>query len=65
MARHDRMFQDVHCEVADDRPAIDALIRPGLLRAFPLPRGGDAVEEQFRCLLEALSPARLEAGARP
>jgi hypothetical protein len=39
----------------DTRAGLDALIRPGLQRAFPLPRDDN---ERFQQLLEALAQRR-------
>ncbi len=42
-------------DAVEERPSICDLIRPGLLRAFPLPSKGGADEEKFRVLLDALA----------
>lgn len=39
----------------DAPPAIDALIGPGLRRAFPLEAGDESADDRFRLLLRALA----------
>lgn len=39
----------------ESRPRIEGLIRPGLLKAFPLPERGHHPDERFERLLDALA----------
>ena len=56
MARHDLLLHsDVHSDVAETYAPIDALIRSGLRRAFPLPASRQDDDETFRLLLAALA----------
>lgn len=54
IARNDRPTE-ARSEADERRPSISDLIRPGLLRAFPLPATGGADEERFRSLLDSLA----------
>ena len=58
MARHDYQYWDDQSGGAETRASMDALIRPGLLKAFPLPAEGQAHDDRFRLLLEALAQRR-------
>ena len=58
MARYDHHFSDDGSGDAEPRAHIDVLIRPGLRRAFPLPAEGQAGDERFRLLLNALAQRR-------
>jgi hypothetical protein len=63
MARHDPLLHSAaYSDVAETRTPIDALIRTGLGRAFPLPAKGQDIDETFRLLLDAL--ARRHGGNR-
>jgi len=63
MARHDLLLHsDASSDVAETRTRIDAGIRTGLRRAFPLAAEGQD-NEAFRLLLDAL--ARRHGGNRP
>lgn len=55
MARDDYQFLDDRSGVPASRTPVDRLVRPGLLRAFPLPETRDAGDERFERLLEALA----------
>ena len=55
MARHDHQFWDDQSGDAETRTSMDALIRPGLLRAFPVPADDHAHDDRFRLLLDALA----------
>jgi hypothetical protein len=50
------LHSEAHSDVAETHTPIDALIRPGLRQAFPLPVTGQAADEQFTVLLWALAP---------
>lgn len=59
MAYHDLLLHsDAPSDVADAHIPIDALIRPGLHQAFPLPATGQAADEKFTVLLRALAARR-------
>ena len=53
MARYDHQFRDDHD--AEPRASLGDLIRPGLLKAFPLPAERPAPDDRFRLLLDALA----------
>ena len=53
MGRHNQLLANSSYGVTESRTSIDALIRPGLRKAFPLPAEGQG-DEQFRLLLDAL-----------
>lgn len=55
MTCHELPRLDPWSDDADAPPSIDALIRPGLHRAFPLPAEDHAGDDRFRVLLEALA----------
>ncbi|MBP1805210.1 hypothetical protein [Rubellimicrobium aerolatum] len=50
MARHEIPDPDLH-----PAAGLDALIRPGLRRAYPLPEAGGPDEDRFQVLLDALA----------
>ncbi|HVG49670.1 MAG TPA: hypothetical protein VM899_16215 [Rubellimicrobium sp.] len=58
MARHDHHFWDDQSGDAEIRASMDALIRPGLLRAFSLPAVDQADDGRFRLLLDTLAQLR-------
>ena len=54
MTRNDILHAYAHAGVTETRTTMDALIRPGLRQAFPLPVEGDH-DERFHILLHALA----------
>ena len=57
MAYHNFLLHsDAHSNGADTHTPINVLIRRGLWQAFPLPGLGQAADEKFTLLLEALAP---------
>lgn len=61
MGHHDLPRPDARPDDADVRAAIDALVGPGLRRAFPLPVDGHAGDDRFRALLDTLARRRAVA----
>lgn len=55
MAPHDLRRPEARPDEGEARAPIEDLIRPGLLRAFPLPAPGGGEDERFRVLLDALA----------
>lgn len=54
MTRHDLFHSYGQAGGAETGTTVDALIRPGLRQAFPLPSKGDH-DERFHVLLNALA----------
>ncbi len=52
MGRHTQLLANCYHGVTESRTSIDALIRPGLRKAVPLPAEGQG-NERFRPLLDA------------
>ena len=54
MARYDFTHSDASSSDTETATSFDALIRPNLARAFPLPAPTRADDERFRLLLDAI-----------
>lgn len=54
MARYDFPHSVASSSDTETPPSFDALIRPNLDRAFPLPAPEEAHDERFRLLLDAI-----------
>ena len=61
MIRHDHTQWDMRYGVAQSGTSMDALIRPCIRQAFPLPADDSPGDESFRVLLEALAQLGHEA----
>ncbi len=59
MGRHSHLLTNAYYGVTESRTSIDALIRPGLRKAFSVPAEGQG-DEQFRLLLDALAQRKPE-----
>ena len=55
MTRYDRLPSDSLYGLAETSTSMDALIRPCIRQAFPLPTADHSDDERFRLLLEALA----------
>ncbi len=55
MTRYDRLPSDSLYGVAETSTSVDALIRPCIRQAFPLPPADHPDDERFRLLLDALA----------
>ena len=65
MARYDHQFKDDRARDAEPRASLGDLIRPGLLKAFPLPAEGPTPDDRFRLLLDALAQRSGDTGQGP
>ena len=55
MIRHDHTQWDIRYGTAQTGTSMDALIRPCIRQAFPLPADDSPGDERFRLLLDALT----------
>ena len=55
MTRYDRLPSESQYGVAETNTSMDALIRPCIRQAFPLPSADHPDDERFRLLLDALA----------
>ena len=62
MIRHDYIHSDTRYGPAQYGTSMDALIRPCIQQAFPLPADNDPGDERFRLLLDALAQRGRETG---
>jgi hypothetical protein len=55
MTRYDWQWSEVRSDIGGLDHVIDALIRPCMHKAFPLPPADHVLDDRFRVLLDALS----------
>ena len=55
MTRYDRLPSEHLYAVAETSTSVDALIRPCIRQAYPLPAADHLDDERFRWLLDALA----------
>ena len=58
MTRYDRLPSESRYGVAETSTSVDALIRPCIRQAYPLPAADHPHDERFRLLLDALAQRR-------
>ena len=62
MTRHNHQELDTPSGFTEPGHCIDALIRPCIRKAFPLPAADNTNEDRFRVLLDALAQRGSETG---
>lgn len=62
MTRYNHQGLDTRSEFTESAGGIDALIRPCIHKAFPLPAEGHASDDRFRLLLDALAQRSSRTG---